>query len=217
MIKENVEKILRELPEKVKLVVATKKIGVGDIEEAIKWGVKIIGENYIKETEEKYRVIGNKVKWHLIGHLQKNKVKRAVKLFDVIETIDSIELAQVLDRECEKINKIMPVLLEVNVARESQKSGVLPEKVEDLLKEILSLKNVKLMGLMTMGPLVDNPESIRPFFKRTKEIFDKIKSSYKDRLEWVYLSMGMSDTYRIAIQEGANLIRIGTAIFGPKR
>lgn len=216
MIKDNVEKILKELPQEVLLVAATKKRAVQEIQEAICAGVGAVGENYIQEAEKKQLVIGRKVKWHLIGHLQKNKAKHAVKIFDIIETLDSVELAEVLDKECKKINKVMPVLIEVNCAREPQKSGVFPEKVEEFLKEVIKFDSLKLTGLMTMGPFLENPQNLRPFFSETKGIFDRIKNSYGDRLQWRYLSMGMSDSYRVAIEEGANIIRIGTAIFGPR-
>jgi len=217
MIKDNVKKILNEIPQEVLLVAATKTRAVQEIQDAIGAGVTAVGENYVQEAERKQLVIGRKVKWHLIGNLQKNKAKHAVKIFDIIETLDSLELAQVLDKECKKINKIMPVLIEVNCAREPQKNGVFPEKVEELLKEVIKFDSLKPMGLMTMGPFLKNPQDLRPFFSETKGIFDKIKSNYSDRLEWQYLSMGMSDSYKVAIQEGANIIRIGTAIFGLRK
>lgn len=216
MIKENVGRVLKELPDNIMLVAATKARPVFAIEEAINAGIKIIGENYVQEAEEKFKVIGNKVKWHLIGNLQKNKAKRAVRLFDMLQTLDTMELASILDRECKKIGKIMPVLIEVNSGREPQKRGVLPEKVESLVKEIIKFENLRLMGLMTMGPLVSKPDEIRQFLKKTKEIFDRIKNSGTGGSDWSYLSMGMSDTYKIAIEEGANIVRIGTAIFGKR-
>jgi pyridoxal phosphate enzyme (YggS family) len=217
MIKENVRKILEDLPKHIELVAATKERGVSEIKEAIEAGIKIIGENYVKEAEEKFKAIGNGVRWHLIGHLQKNKVKRAVKIFDMIETLDSVELAEILDKECRKINKIMPVLIEINSAKEPQKSGVFPENAESFVSDVMAFDNLKLMGLMTIGPLVGEPQIIRSFFKKTKEIFDNIEGLYGGKLEWKYLSMGMSDTYKIALEEGANIIRIGTTIFGPRK
>ncbi|MBU1122581.1 MAG: YggS family pyridoxal phosphate-dependent enzyme [Candidatus Omnitrophica bacterium] len=213
MIKNNVKNILSELPRDVELEVATKKRDISQILEVIAAGVRIVGENYVQEAQSKFDVLGRKVKWHLIGHLQKNKAKTAVKIFDMIETLDSVELAAALDKECKKINKVMPVLIEVNSACESQKAGVLPENVKDLVAEILGFKNLNFMGLMTMGPSVDNPEDIRSFFKVTKDIFDRIKQTNAD---CKYLSMGMSDTYKVAYQEGANIVRVGTAIFGSR-
>ncbi|MCM8830676.1 MAG: YggS family pyridoxal phosphate-dependent enzyme [Candidatus Omnitrophica bacterium] len=212
MIKQNLEKILKSLPEGVLLVVATKGRSINQIQEAISSGAKIIGENYVKEAITKFNVIGNKVKWHLIGHLQTNKVRAAVKIFDMIETLDSVKLAYEIDKEAKKINKIMPVLIEVNSGCEPQKSGVFPEKVESLVEEIIKFSNLKLEGLMTMGPVFSEPENIRPFFRLTKQLFDKLKAKYKS-IDFRYLSMGMSSTYKIAIQEGANIVRIGTAIF----
>ena len=217
MIKENLKNILKQLPLGVELVAATKERTIEEIKEAVSAGVKIIGENYVKEAKEKSAAIGKEVKWHLIGHLQKNKAKAAVEIFDLIETLDSSELAEALDKESRKINKIMPVLVEVNCACEPQKSGVLPEAVEKFLKEILVFPNLKPMGLMTMGPWADDAETLRPYFKKTKALFDKIKQVYGTKFDWRYLSMGMSVSWRVAIEEGANLVRIGTAIFGERR
>ena len=216
MIKDNVDNILSQIPENISIVAASKGKSIEEINEGIKAGISIIGENYLQEAQKKFNAIGNKVKWHFIGHLQKNKVKKAVRLFDMIETLDSVELAEILNKECETIKKIMPVLIEVNIAKEENKNGCLPEEIDGLIKNILPFKNIKIMGLMTMGPFLDNPESLRPFFKQAKEIFDKTGNIYADSLEWKYLSMGMSDTYKIAIQEGANIVRIGTAIFGAR-
>jgi len=216
MIKEKIQKILEELPKGVELVAATKERNPAEIKEAIEAGVGIVGENYVSEARKKFESIGNKVRWHFIGHLQKNKVKLAVKIFDMIETIDSLDLAVALDKECEKIKKIMPVLIEVNSAAESKKSGLLLENTEELLKEIINFKNIKPMGLMTMGPLRDNPDQVRPYFHKTKELFDNLKNNYKNILDWQFLSMGMSFSYKVAIEEGANIIRIGTAIFGKR-
>ncbi|PIV39630.1 MAG: YggS family pyridoxal phosphate-dependent enzyme [Candidatus Omnitrophica bacterium CG02_land_8_20_14_3_00__42_8] len=210
-VKDNVLKILSWLPGYVELVAAAKGRRVEEVLEAIDNGVRIIGENYLQESEEKFSVIGAKAKWHFIGHLQKNKVKKAIKIFDVIETIDSIEIAEAIDKASAAIGKVMEVFIEVNSAREKNKSGVLPEGAEALARHILELKNIKLTGLMTMGPVIENPEGYRPYFKETKKLFDKIRITHDIK----YLSMGMSDSYHIAVQEGANLVRIGTAIFGP--
>jgi len=217
MIKENSQKILKELPEGVELVAATKQRSAVEVAEALEAGVKIVGENYVKEAQEKFAILGSKAKWHFIGHLQKNKIKKAVKIFDMIETLDSLALAEILDKECKKVSKIMSILIEVNSASESQKQGVLVENVERFIDQILQFDNLKPMGLMTMGPWLDNSQELRPFFKKTKDLFDKIKSIYQGKLEWVYLSMGMSSSYKVAIEEGANLVRIGTTIFGGRK
>ncbi|MCM8809091.1 MAG: YggS family pyridoxal phosphate-dependent enzyme [Candidatus Omnitrophica bacterium] len=216
-IRERVKEILKQLPENVILLAATKGRTVEEINEAIESGINFIGENYVKEAEEKFLKIGKKVKWHMIGHLQTNKVKKAIEIFDIIETVDSFKLAKEIDKEAKKKNTIFPILIEINSGREPQKSGVLPENVENLIYEILKLENVKIEGLMTMGPFVENPEDIRPYFKLTKVLFEKFKNLKLPNLEMKYLSMGMTDTWKIAIEEGANIIRIGTGIFGPRK
>ena len=216
MIRENVKKILDELPDGVLLVAAAKTRTPEEILEAIEAGIQIIGENYVQEAERAYEVIGNRVKWHMIGHLQRNKVKKAVRIFDMIETVDSIGLAKEIDKQCKKIGKIMPVLVEINSGEEPQKSGVMPDEAIDLVKEISKFENIKVEGLMTMGPLLDDPEELRPYFRKTKELFEKIKEMNIPNVEMKYLSMGMSDSYKVAIEEGANIVRIGTKIFGPR-
>ncbi len=215
-IKENVRKLLEEIPEGVILVAAAKTRTPQEILEAVEAGIQVVGENYVQEAERAYRVIGNRVKWHMIGHLQTNKAKKAVRIFDMIQTVDSVKIARAIDKECKKIGKVMPVLVEVNIAEEPQKAGVIPEKTIDLIKEISSLENIKVQGIMTMGPYVEDPEDLRPYFRKTKELFDEIKKMNIPNVEMKYLSMGMSDSYRIAIEEGANMIRIGTKIFGPR-
>ena len=216
MIKENTRKILAEVPAGIQVVAATKLRKVEEIKQAIEAGIRIVGENYVQEAEDKFRVIGRVVQWHFIGHLQKNKVKRAVEIFDMIQTLDSFKIAQEIDKVCRLRNKVMPVLIEVNCAREKQKFGVLPEQTESLIKEIRQLENMKILGLMTMGPFLENPEELRGYFRETRQLFERIKSLNLPGVEMRYLSMGMSDSYQIAIQEGANLIRIGTVIFGKR-
>jgi len=215
-IRENVKLILSELPEGVELVAAAKTRRPGEILEAIESGVDIIGENYLQETESAYRVIGRKAKWHFIGYLQKNKVGKAVRLFDMIETVDSLEIAGEIDKRCAQIGKAMPVLIEINSGRESQKTGVFPEDVDEMVKEILSYQNMKVAGLMTMGPMWGDPEDSRPYFRETKRLFDRIKSLSLPGVEMRYLSMGMTNSYRVAIEEGANIVRIGTKVFGER-
>ncbi len=216
MIKQNVDQILSELPDGIQLVAAVKTRAPGEILEAVESGVKILGENYVQEAERAYEVVGNKAKWHFIGHLQKNKVKKAVKLFDMIETVDSSELAREIDKRCAQIGKVMPVLIEINSGREEQKSGVFPEKTEQLIKEISGLNNIRVMGLMTMGPRFGNPEDSRPYFMETKKIFERIKKLNLPDIQMRYLSMGMTNSYKIALGEGANMVRIGSKIFGKR-
>jgi pyridoxal phosphate enzyme (YggS family) len=216
MIKKNVKKILDELPKNVDLVAAAKTRTPEEILEAINAGVKIIGENYVQEAQKAFEVIGRKVRWHFIGHLQKNKVKRAVKIFDMIETVDSYPLAHEINERCKQINKIMPILIEINSGREKQKFGIFPEEALDLVQEVSSLPQIKIMGLMTMGPRFGNPEDSRPYFIETRKIFEKIKALNLPRIEMKYLSMGMTNSYQIAIEEKANMVRIGTLIFGKR-
>jgi len=216
MIRQNVDQILSELPEGVQLVAAVKTRAPGEILEAVEAGVKILGENYVQEAERAYEIIGNKAKWHFIGHLQKNKVKKAVNIFDMIETVDSSELAREIDKRCAQIGKVMPVLIEINSGREEQKSGVFPEKAEQLVTEISVLNNIRVMGLMTMGPRFGNPEDSRPYFVETKKIFTRIKKLNLPDIQMRYLSMGMTNSYKIALDEGANMVRIGSKIFGER-
>jgi len=216
MIKQNIDQILSELPNGVELVAATKTRQPEEILETVKAGVKIIGENYVQEAVRAYELIGNKAKWHFIGHLQRNKVKKAVTIFDMIETVDSVEIAREIDKRCAQINKIMPVLIEINSGREKQKAGVFPEKAEQLVIEISTYPNLRIMGLMTMGPRFGNPEDSRPYFVATKRIFEKIKKLNLPDVEMRYLSMGMTNSYKIAVEEGANIVRVGSKIFGER-
>lgn len=216
MIKENVEKILRELPPGVELVAAAKARTPQEILEAVEAGIRIVGENYVQEAQEAFSIIGRRVAWHFIGHLQKNKVKKAVEIFNMIETVDSLEIAEEIDKRCAQAGRVMAILIEINSGREKQKFGVLPEDAEPLLKELTRFKSLKVEGLMTMGPLSGDPEDSRPYFKETKKIFDKVKALNLTGLQMRYLSMGMTNSYLVAIEEGANMVRIGTKIFGPR-
>ncbi len=216
MIKENVSKVLEELPEGVNLVGAGKTRTPQEVLEAVEAGLEIIGENYVQEAERAFQVVGGKVKWHMIGHLQSNKAKKAVKVFDLIETVDSIRLARAIDRACGNIDKVMPILMEINSGEESQKAGVMPEDAISLARDMSELNNIKLMGLMTMGPFAGDPEDSRPYFQKTKKLFEKIKEMGLPDVEMKYLSMGMSNSYKVALEEGANIVRIGTKLFGER-
>ena len=215
-IKQNVKELLNELPAGVQLVVAAKTREPNEILEAVEAGVEIIGENYVQEAERAYEIIGNRAKWHFIGHLQKNKVNKAVKIFDMIETVDSIELAKEIDKRCAQIGKIMPVLIEINSGDEKQKYGILPEDAAQLSRDISRFQNIKLMGLMTMGPQFGNPEDSRPYFVKTKKVFDAIDKLDLPNVEMKCLSMGMTNSYKVALEEGANTVRIGSKIFGER-
>jgi pyridoxal phosphate enzyme (YggS family) len=215
-IKEKIGKLLKELPPGVELVAAAKGRTPDEVLQAVEAGVKLIGENYVQEAETACAAIGGKAAWHMIGRLQKNKVKKAVAIFDMIETVDSVDLAREIDKRCAETGKVMPALVEVNSGREEQKAGVLPEGAEALIREISRLPNIKVMGLMTMGPRFGNPEDSRPYFVITRRLFDRIKALKIAGVEMKYLSMGMTNSYRIALEEGANLVRIGTKIFGER-
>ena len=216
MIKENIKKIFEELPAGVQLVAAAKTRTVAEILKAIQAGLTIIGHNYVQEAERAFEAIGPKAKWHMIGHLQSNKAKKAVKVFDMIETVDSLKLAKAIDKACRNINKSMPILIEINSGEEPQKAGVIPSNAVSLVKEISELENVSIMGLMTMGPFSGDPEDARPYFQKTRQLFDDIEQANLPGIEMKYLSMGMSNSYKIAIEEGANMVRLGTAIFGKR-
>jgi pyridoxal phosphate enzyme (YggS family) len=215
-IADNVKQILTELPAGVKLVAAAKTRTPQEILEAVEAGVKIVGENYVQEAEAAYQVIGKRVEWHLIGHLQRNKVKRAVELFDMIETVDSLKIAGEIDKRCGQIGKVMPVLVEVNSGREAQKAGIMPENAIELIKAMADLKNIRVEGLMTMGTATVEAEILRVNFRETKKLYDQIKQINQPNVEMKYLSMGMTDSYKIALEEGANIVRIGSKIFGAR-
>jgi pyridoxal phosphate enzyme (YggS family) len=219
MIADNVAALLKELPHGVTLEAAVKTRTAAEIAEALGAGVTVIGENYVQEADDHVRGLGDcsQAEWHLIGHTQGNKAKRAAELFHMVETIDSLPNGRGLDRACARLGKVMPVLIEVNSGREGQKDGAMPEAVEQLIKELSALKNIKVLGLMTMGPELHNPEELRPYFRETKTLFDYIAALKIPNVEMKILSMGMTDSYKIAIEEGATLVRIGSKIFGARR
>lgn len=179
-------------------------------------GLTVIGENYAQEADEKARILGDRVKYHFIGHLQRNKVKKVAGFVDMVETVDSVRLASEFNKRCKGINRVMPILIEINSGREPQKAGVLPEDAEKLIREVAEFSHVKVVGLMTMGPMFGDPEDARPFFIETKRVFEEIRSKDIPQVELKHLSMGMSNSYRVAIEEGANIVRIGTRLFGER-
>ena len=215
-IEQNVRGILKELPPRVNLVAAVKTRTPEEILKAVAGGVRAVGENYVQEGIEAFEVIGSAVKWHFIGHLQKNKVKKAVKVFDVIETIDSVKIAEEIDKRCGEIKKIMTVFIEINSGREIQKSGVFQEDAEKIIRKISEFANIRIKGLMTMGPFSGEPENARAYFVETKKLFESIKRKNIPGIALEFLSMGMTNSYKVAIEEGANIIRVGTKIFGER-
>jgi len=216
MIEENVKKILAELPQGVQLEAAAKARTPDDIKRAIDAGVEIIGQNYIQEAELLFSTLGSLAKWHFIGHLQRNKVNKAIPVFDMIETVDSVRLAREIDKRAFQQGKVMSVLIEINSGKEEQKFGVMPEKAEALIREIAGFKSIKIEGLMTMGPFSGDPEDARPYFIITRKLFEQIKALKLPGVEMRFLSMGMTNSYQVALEEGANIVRIGTKIFGPR-
>ena len=216
MIKENIKRIQAELPEGVQLVGAVKTRSREEVIEAVEAGLTIIGHNYVQEAERLFETISHPVKWHMIGHLQSNKAKKAAAIFDMIETVDSLKLARAIDKACKGLGKTMPILLEINSGEEAQKAGVMPKAAAGLIEEISALEHVKVTGLMTMGPFTRDPEECRPYFRKTKRLFDEIKALNLEKTKMSILSMGMSDSYGVAIEEGANMVRIGTRIFGER-
>ncbi len=215
-IQQRIINIKKNIPNHVILEAAAKTRSVDEALAVIDGGISVLGYNYVQEAEAIKRQIDRNVKWHMIGHLQSNKVKKAAPIFDMIETVDSVKLARLINKECEKIDKVMEVLIEINSGREARKNGIAPDDAESLIKSVCDLPNIRIKGVMTMGPWVDDPEALRPFFRETKEIFDYISALNIPCVEMTYLSMGMSSSYDIAIEEGATMVRLGTALFGPR-
>ena len=215
-ITENCHRVREGIPEHVTIVAAGKTRTVPEILQAIEAGITVIGHNYVQEAGPMIAELGDRARWHLIGHLQKNKAKKAAPIFDLIETVDSLALAEVLDRRCAMLDRTMPVLIEVNSGREPNKTGVFPEDVDDLVRSVAKLEHLRVEGLMTMGPRFGNPEDARPYFRATKEAFDRLAAADIPGAEMRILSMGMSNSYEIAIEEGSTMVRIGTKLFGER-
>jgi pyridoxal phosphate enzyme (YggS family) len=208
-----VRHILESLPAGVTLVAAAKSRTVEQVRAALRAGVSCVGHNYVQEAEAMIPLVPETARWHLIGHLQRNKAKLAVQLFDMIETLDSWRLAVEIDKRCAAIDKVMPVLVEVNSGREASKTGVLPKDVDGLVRRASELPHLRIQGLMTMGPRFGDPEDARPYFRATREAFEHLAAADIPNAEMCYLSMGMSNSYQVAIEEGANMVRIGTRLF----
>ena len=231
-IKENIvlscQKIDRD-PKDITLVAITKTATMEEIKQVLDLGLFDIGENKIQEAVLKFSRLST-VKWHMVGHLQTNKVKEAVKIFDLIHSVDSIRVAEEIDKQASNINKIQDILVQVNASVEASKFGIKPQEAIEIIKEIAKLKNLNIKGLMTIVPIVDNPEQVRPYCRMLRELKDRINqlilrqaqdTSLKDteqsrsaNNQLTILSMGMTDDYQVAIEEGATMIRLGRAIFG---
>ncbi|KPL04210.1 MAG: hypothetical protein AMJ90_01670 [candidate division Zixibacteria bacterium SM23_73_2] len=226
VIEENI-KVLREKvaekavktgrnPEEIKIVAVSKTFGVEEIKEALRCGIKIIGENKVQEAERKFFQIEDSFQKHLVGHLQTNKVKKALGIFDMIQSLDSTKLAGEISKRAKESGKVMDVLVEVNTSKEETKFGLSPKEVFDFLKQVSVLEGLKVKGLMTIGLFTPDAEKTRPCFKILKEIFERIKQENIPNLEMEYLSMGMTSDFEVAIEEGSNMVRVGTFIFGER-
>jgi pyridoxal phosphate enzyme (YggS family) len=216
IITDNVRRMLSEIPAHVTLVAAAKTRSPEEVAEAIEAGISVVGENYIQEGETLLSRLGRRAAFHFIGHLQRNKVRKAVEIFDLIETLDSLRLAQEIDKRCAVTGKTMDVLIEINSGREPQKFGVYPEHAEELIRQVAALGAIRVSGLMTMGPYTDDADTVRPYFVETRRCFEELKCQSIPNVVMRILSMGMSGSYLTAIEEGATHVRIGTAIFGPR-
>ena len=225
-IKENIQHVRERIktaairagrePDSVKLVAVSKRKSVELIRDAVNCGQLIFGENYLQESKEKISILGRNLTWHFIGHLQTNKAKAAAELFQVIETVDRLKLANGLEKHLAALNRTMDILVQVNVGREPQKGGVLPEDAEKLIRDISQCSHLKVKGLMAMPPFLDS-EAVRPFFREVRQIGkDLAAKGLLGRHGPLELSMGMTGDFEVAIEEGATSVRVGTALFGPR-
>ncbi len=227
-VTDRIEKAARRVgrdPREIKLVAVSKTVEPARIKEAIEAGVSILGENYVQEAMKKIEEIGRPacterfgegrpVAWHFIGHLQSNKAKYAVQLFDMLHSLDSTPLAEELNRRGEQIGRVLKVMIEVNISGEATKFGSDEERVRDIAKRILNHGHLSLEGLMTMPPYFDSPELSRPYYIKLRELKERLE---REGIPMKELSMGMSNDFEIAIEEGATFVRVGTAIFGPRK
>ncbi len=226
-ISANYARIARQTPDGVTIVVSCKTRTAEEIEEVIDAGATDIGENYVQEAGQIYSALRKKAakaRWHMIGHLQTNKINKALRIFDIIQTVDSLEKAAAIDKRVERARKQKkPVFIEINIGSEDSKAGIKPQDhepfeayIEKLITDMSEFEHLSIKGLMTMGPRFGNPENSRPFFARMRRIFEKIKALDLANVDMKYLSMGMTNSYKVAIEEGSNMVRIGTAIFGKR-
>jgi PLP dependent protein len=204
-------------PDSIKLLAVTKTVSPDIIGKAIAAGLTEFGENYVQEAKEKIAAFEKHVKWHMIGHLQTNKAKYAVSLFDYIHSVDRMELAKEIHKKAGQIGRKINILIEINVSGEQTKNGIAPADAIDLIKGIASLENISVKGLMTMAPYSDNPENSRPYFSGLRKLQKNIISEGIPGIQMDELSMGMTDDFEIAIEEGATIVRIGRAIFGERK
>jgi pyridoxal phosphate enzyme (YggS family) len=224
VIADNLKRVLERIgaaaeragrrPDDIQLIVSTKGRSVAEIEEAMRAGATVIGENRVQEAREKYDRLGGKVSMHMIGHLQRNKVREALRIFSMIHSVDSLRLVEALEREAARAEKVVPILIEVNVSGESTKYGLSPAELKTVVEQIADMSYIQVEGLMTMTPITDNPEGVRPLFRQVREIAELIGRAAMPGVRMRHLSMGMSHDFEAAVEEGATMVRIGTAIFG---
>jgi pyridoxal phosphate enzyme (YggS family) len=224
VIADNLKRVLERIgaaaeragrrPDDIQLIVSTKGRSVAEIEEAMRAGATVIGENRVQEAREKYDRLGGKVSMHMIGHLQRNKVREALRIFSMIHSVNSLRLVEALEREAARAEKVVPILIEVNVSGESTKYGLSPAELKTVVEQIADMSYIQVEGLMTMTPITDNPEGVRPLFRQVREIAELIGRAAMPGVRMRHLSMGMSHDFEAAVEEGATMVRIGTAIFG---
>ena len=218
-VKQDVEKVCEKMNKPmgyVTLLGVTKTYEVDVINASIDYGITDIAENKVQEIIRKYDDVKKGVKWHLIGHLQTNKVKYIIDKVDLIHSVDSLKLAEEINSRASKIGKIQDVLIQINIADETQKYGISPDALDDLLEQLSELANIRVVGLMNIAPLVENPESLRMDFKAMAALYERLKHCVYANVDARVLSMGMSNDYDIAIEEGSNMVRIGTKIYGKR-
>jgi PLP dependent protein len=219
-IYQRIEKTARRSGKKtedIKLVAVSKLIDIDRIKEGIKAGIKILGENKVQEAKDKIpHFVDENLEWHLIGHLQTNKAKDAVKLFTMIHSVDSIKLGLEIDKQARTMGKIMDILVQFNISMEETKTGCLIEEAHQIIESLSKLSFLRIKGLMTIPPYFDDPDSARPYFSELRKLSEKISSWKLDNIFMEFLSMGMTGDFEVAIEEGANIVRIGTAIFGQR-
>jgi PLP dependent protein len=214
-VMQAVDRILSTVPAGVAVVAAAKGRTPAEIAAVLDAGITHVGHNYVQEARETITpALRERASWHMIGHLQRNKVNWAVHLFDMIQTVDSAALARAIDRRCAAHGKVMPVLIQVNSGRESRKTGILPEELDALVAAIAGLEHLNIQGLMTMGPRFGDPRDARPYFRATRRAFERLSRAEVPGVTMRILSMGMSNSYLLAIEEGATMVRIGTKLFG---
>ena len=226
-IKQNLEEINRRLdhaarqragrePTEIRLVAVTKTVSPERLQGAVAAGQSLFGENYVQEAKAKIASLGPGLTWHFIGHLQSNKARVVVELFDLIHSVDRLSLAQALEQAAGRLGKVQNILLQVNLAGEESKSGTAPANAQALLLAISQMPHLRVLGLMTMPPWFDEPERVRPYFKELRELRDRLRRLNLVEGDLPELSMGMTGDFEVAVAEGATLVRIGTAIFGPR-